>query len=479
MKKYIFLFLIFSFFVLNTHSEEDISSAYDSDEQTETMLNEIRKRNGIDLVESPVNDDENTEQEDSKEPETEIPENTETEVQEIEKPPKESFFKNSREAFAFGIEVKVGVSNSYFKITDLFQKTLDIDLSDMSKALPKAGFDLSAAGTANIYLDIYIKSKAEFGFFIKTEGYEFSNIPKNLIDFAANGNLSSNSFSGKITGISQGFTDTGIFYGMKFNSFKFRVSTSYFIPAFYMESDMGDYEFINDPITGKIVARGKLKLNLYSHFPIFGDPNSKLDIGDILSRGGVDFNFYGTYTFNDLANLNFNVINIPIFPSRLNKGISKIYEGDFRMESLIQYMNGFITPDQASQIKPPSGSFTETNLTYDLPTKNIFRPLKLSVSSDIRPFFNDYLIITPSIGCHCYKPFYVDAGLKLESRFLKVLGAYIGMSREDRVWKNQLGLFLETRVFRLETAVSAASPSFTGSFKGTGAEAKIKLVFGY
>ena len=149
------------------------------------------------------------------------------------------------------------------------------------------------------------------------------------------------------------------------------------------------------------------------------------------------------------------------------------------MESLIQYMNNLITPDQASQIKPPSGSFTETNLAYDLPTKKIFRPLKLAVSSDIRPFFNDYLIITPSIGCHCYKPFYVDAGVKLESRFLKVLGAYIGMSYEDRVWKNTAGLFLETRVFRFETAVSAASPSFTGSFKGTGAEATIKLVFGY
>lgn len=348
----------------------------------------------------------------------------------------------------------------------------------MSKALPKTGFSESGNAAVNIYLDIYIKSKAEFGFFIKASGYGFSNIPKNLIDFAAKGNLSSNSFNGKITGISQGFADTGIFYGMRFNSFKFRVSTSYFIPVLYMESDMGDYEFINDPVTGSIAARGKLKLNIYSHLPIFGN-NTAFDIGDILSSGGVDFNFHGTYTFNELANLNFNIINIPIFPARLNKGLSKIYEGDFKMESLIQYMNNLITPDQASQIKPPSGSFTETNLAYDLPTKKIFRPLKLAVSSDIRPFFNDYLIITPSIGCHCYKPFYVDAGVKLESRFLKVLGAYIGMSREDRVWKNTAGLFLEKRIFRLETAVSAASPSFTGSFKGTGAEATIKLVFGY
>ncbi len=472
MKKYIFILTIISLIFVNAYSEDGIN------EQTEDMLNEVRNRNGIDYFEASA-DDENPEQDDTEntEPEIFVTTENEAEAEETEKPPKKSFLENGRQAFAFGIDIKVGVSNSYFKITDLFKNTLEIDLSDMSKTLPKAGLSFYGGAAANIYLDIYIKSKAEFGFFIKAGGYDFSNIPKNLIDFAAKGNLSSNSFNGKITGISQGFADTGIFYGMKFDSFKFRVSTSYFIPILYMESDMGDYEFINDPITGSIVARGKLKLNMYSHLPIFGN-NTAFDIGDILSRGGADFNFYGTYTFNELANLNFNIINIPIFPARLNKGLSIIYKGDFKMESLIKYMNNFLTPDQASQIKPPGGSFTETS-AYDLPTKKIFRPLKLAVSSDIRPFLNNYLIITPSIGCHCYKPFYVDAGLKLESRFLKVLGAYIGMSREDRVWKNTAGLFLETRIFRLETAVSAASPSFTGSFKGTGAEATVKLVFGY
>ncbi|UTC76030.1 hypothetical protein E4O03_04805 [Treponema sp. OMZ 792] len=477
MKKYIFIFSIISLIFFNAYSEDVIN------ERTENMLNEIRNRNGVDYFEAQAEDEElsqdETEKTEPEIPETAVTSENEDEEAEIEKPPKEPFLKNGRQAFAFGVEIKVGASNSYFKIMDLFKDSLEVDLVDMSNKLPKTGFGVSAATAANIYLDIYIKSKAEFGFFIKADAYGFSNIPKNIIDFAAKGNLSSNSFNGKIMGSWQAFADTGIFYGMKFNSFKFRVSTSYFIPAFYMESDMGDYEFINDPITGSIAARGKLKLNMYSHIPIFGNPNSKFDLGDILSRGGVDFNFYGTYTFNELANLNFNVINIPIFPARLNKGISKIYEGDFRIESLIQYMNNFITPDQAAQIKPPSGSFNETNLAYNLPQKKIFRPLKLAVSSDIRPFLNDYLIITPSLGCHCYKPFYVDAGLKLESRFLKVLGAYIGMSYEDRVWKNTGGLFLETRIFRLETAVSAASPSFTGSFKGTGAEATIKMVFGY
>ncbi|UTC67928.1 MULTISPECIES: hypothetical protein [unclassified Treponema] len=482
MKKYIFIFTVISLIFLNIYSEDTETSSDYLTEQTETMLNEIRIRNGIDYFTDSFENEENETEEDIKEEE---PESTETLIEnedktiETEKPPKEPFLKTGRQSFALGIEFKAGASNSYFRFKDLFKKTLEIDLSQMSNTLPKAGFGISTAADANIYLNIYIKSKIEFGIFVKAEAYTFSNIPKNIIDLAAKGNLSSNNFKGKILGNSQTFASTGIFYGMSFNSFKFRLSTSYFVPGFYMESDIGDYEFLTDSITGRLVLKGKLKLNMYSHIPIFGNPKSKLDIKDILSKGGVDFSFYGTYKFNELANINFNLINIPLFPAHLNKGFSKTFEGDFKIESIIQYLNNFITPDKASKIKPPGGSFTETPIVYDLPEKKIFRPLKLSVSSDIRPFSNDYLIITPSIGCHCFRPFYVDAGLKIESRFLKVLGTYLSMNYEDRVWKNGAGFFLETRIFRVETAVSLTSPSFTESFKAAGAEAAVKLVFGY
>lgn len=472
MKRYIFIFTIISLIFVNVYSEDGIN------EQTEYMLNEIRNRNGIDYF-SPVAEDEEASQDETEPKISEAAAINKNEEAKTEKPPKEPFLKNGRKAFAFGIEVSASASNSYLKLIDLFKESLEIDFNKMSQSLPKTGLSTSAMGMAKIYLDIYIKSKAEFGFFSSADAYGFVNIPKNIIDFAAKGNPSGKGFSGKITSSTFAFAETGLFYGMKFGGFKFRVSSSYFVPAFYAESDMGDYEFLNDDKSGKILARGKLNLRMYSQIPFFGNPSDKFDIKNILSKGGFDLSFYGSYTFNNLANLNFKILNIPIFPPELNKGIAKTYSGKFEIPSIVQYMDKFLFPGKAEEIKPPSGSFTETNLAYDLPTKKIFRPLKLAVSSDIRPFFNDYLIITPSIGCHCYKPFYVDAGVKLESRFLKVLGAYIGMSREDRVWKNTAGLFLETRVFRLETAVSAASPSFTGSFKGTGAEATLKLVFGY
>lgn len=456
MKKYfsifIFLFIFFSLYSENMNEDSEIII----DNQTENMLNEIRTRNGIDDVPEIEQD---IEQEDIKE--------------------KQIFFENGRQFFSLGIETSASASNSYLKLKDLFVNVLEIDFDKMSQTLPKAGLSAAAMGKAKIYLDIYIKSKAEFGFFTSADAHGFVNIPKNITDLAAKGNPSGEGFSGKITSSTFAFVETGLFYGMKLGAFKFRVSSAYFIPLVYIESEMGDYEFINDSTTGRILAKGRLNLSMYSNIPIFGNNKDKFNIKNILSKGGFDFSFDGTYTFNELANLNFKILNIPIFPPDLNKGISKTYSGKFELASIVQYMDEFIFPGKAEDIKPPTTEFTQTELTYNLPPKKIFRPLKLAVSSDIRPLFNDYLIITPSIGCHCYKPFYVDAGLKLESRFLKVLGAYIGMNREDRVWKNKIGFFLETRVFRLETNVASASPSFTGSFKGTGAEATIKIVFGY
>lgn len=481
-RKYLFFIIVFSF-VLNAFAE-DLQETDIITGQTETMLNEIRSRNGIENSSSGEESYENVE--------AVVLENEEKSVEKTDDsiidssivdlpPPKKSFLKDGRQGFALGIDINVGASNSYFTFTDFLKETLEIDLNNMSKILPNAGYSLSAASNINLYLDIYIKSKAEFGFFTRVlDGNAFINIPKDIIDFAAKGNSGGTGLVGSLTGYGRLFTDTGIFYGMQFGGFKFRVSASYFIPLLYTESAVGSYELVNDPVTGKVVANGDLKLTLYSHIPVFGRPinQSGIDIKDILSTGGVDFSFYGSYKFNELANLNLHIINIPIYPSRLNKGLSKTFKGKFEMESILQYMDK-ILPNKSGGIKPPRSSFDEKDIAYDLPQKNIFRSLKLNISSDIRPFFNDYLIITPSLGFHCYQPFYIDGGLRLESRFLKVLGAYIGMSREDRVWKNTAGLFLETRIFRLETAVSSASPSFIGSFRGTGAEATIKLVLGY
>ena len=381
------------------------------------------------------------------------------------KPKKKSFFKDGRTAFAFGIEASGSVANSYLPLLDLFNLSPSaIDFKNLSRSVSKKGLSLAEAGKIKLYLDIYLKQKYEFGFFLGVDTLGFASISKKFIDAAAEAmdrKIPSRTIEENLFAHAFAFADIGAFYGMSIKSLKFRVNASYYAPIFYLDPHLGAYKIDRNSGTGKLSASGDLHINAYT--PLDTRHGAGM-ISEVLKRGGFDIDFIGSYAFNPYVTLQFSALHIPIVPAFMNKGYSIAYKFDTENpEAAFKPENGF-------PIKGPSA---------DLPKKAVLRPLKISTGADIYPFANQYLIITPSIGFHCLSPFYVDTGLKLESRFLKVLGVYYAMAREDRIWKNRIGLFLDTRIFRLETFAASAGTTFVSSFRLKGAEAGIKLVFGY
>lgn len=483
MKKYILIISAFFYGVLYCNAYDIHTDSTDNiiNIQTKNMLEEIRLRNGIDtdtyraggnnihgepaelLTDTVPQLSENTESNGT----TEIKQNT------SEKPA----FDNRRTAFATGLNISIGVSNSYYNIIELFKPVLEVDLDDMSNNLPKNGFDFTLTGTSNVFLNIYIKNKYEIGLYTSGHSYDLSNIPKNIIDFASKGNKVGEKITGTISGSTYIFVNTSMFFGMKIGNFKFKIDTSYFIPLIYIDYKNGMYEFHNDTETGNITAKHNIEAVLYTNIP------NTLEVGlfkKIFKNGGLDLNLSGSYTFSPIANLNFSLNAVPLLAARMDNGWILTMDGKLEVESIMSYIHNTLLPNQNSQ--HPQGlitSFTTNMGASELPEKKVFRPLKLSVSSDIRPFGNNYLIITPNLGCSCYKPLYIDAGVKIESRFLKVLGAYYSLNREDRIWKNRIGFFLDARAFRLEASISSISTSFANSFKGKGGEAYIGLVIGW
>lgn len=378
-----------------------------------------------------------------------------------------------------GIDVKASISNSYFTINELFfnntpNKTLKMDFNKMSAILPRSGFASSGVVDSKMFLDVYLQSKYEFGFFTEATGYAFASVPKSLIDFIAKGNKNKGkNISGAFKSSSSVFAGTGFFYGMTIKDFKFRISGTYIIPLFYIPYD-SFYSFENDPETGKIKAKSSSVFNVYTTLPVF----KKFGGGSPLRGSGFDIDFEGTYKFQPWADLNFSLKHIPIFPASLSKGSRVDLLAGCEIESLFSYLDSILTGKDEPKIKNDSHGF-KVNEDVKLKKKYVLRPIKLSVSSDIFPLKNNYLIITPNLGFHLMTPFYVDTGFKLESRFLKVLGVYYSFCREDRVWKNRGGFFVDTRVFKFEMSAASASPSFAGSFKGHGLELSTGILFGY
>ncbi|NVP25748.1 hypothetical protein [Treponema phagedenis] len=110
------------------------------------------------------------------------------------------------------------------------------------------------------------------------------------------------------------------------------------------------------------------------------------------------------------------------------------------------------------------------------------RTCKLWAGADFRPLKNNYLILSTSIGLPIVnaKPYYADFKLKLESKFAKVLGAYLSLSYLDRIWQNEICFYLDSRWAVFSLAVSLASNSFARNFYSvSGAGVKLGLALGF
>lgn len=389
------------------------------------------------------------------------------------------FLERGRTAFALGMEVSAAAANPYFSLFDFFSPVLTVDLRKISKATPAEGFSTAAAAKAKLFLDIYIKQKHVFGFYTGTESLALVTVPKKLTDFAANGNSDGSGLTGSLSAQAYAFADMGLFYGAAVKAFKFRAGASYYVPVFYLDPHIGNYELVTDPVTGRLSVNGAVNLNVYTPFTFKEKGNIEKDIKTAFQKGGVDINFEGLYMFNPYVGLNFSLLHIPLLPAYMDRGYSITYSGNYGIKSITDYLNALLAKKPLSEVDPPGGNVSVTGPSTELKKKAVLRPFKISAGLDIYPFANNYLIISPSVGFHCLTPFYVDGGLKLESRFLKVFGLYYSMNREDRIWKNRVGFFIDVRLFRLETYAASAGTTFVSSFKTAGAEAGIKLVFGY
>jgi len=370
----------------------------------------------------------------------------------------EGFFESGRTAFSLGVEASGAVANSYYNLTDVLSfSSFSINYRDMARSAPKDGHSFAGTGKMRVFLDIYLQRKYEFGVYGSADMLAFITLPKKLIEVAeaiASKSLPAGKAEATLSAQAFSFADIGAFYGMSIDSFKFRVNASYYMPLLYLDPHVGKYESFTDLSTGVVHVDSDIHLNVYT----------EKNFSKALQKGGLDLTFTGIYTFNPYVDLHFSFLHIPIVTAYMDSG----YSAKFNLNTEKAFAGLGLMGDSVSAKE-----------NVKLQKKAVSRPLKVSTGLTIYPFANNYLIISPSIGLHCLTPFYIDAGLKLESRFLKVFGIYCSMTREDRIWKNGAGLFIDARVFRLETHAALAGTTFLSSFKARGAEAGIKLVVGY
>lgn len=373
--------------------------------------------------------------------------------------------RTKRRAFSMhtGFVVSATAANNMVSVPDFLKPQLVIDLNKLAKNTMKSGIHAGSIFNFDYFFRFTVLEEHTVQFSVTANGDVWGNLPKSLLDVAANGNAANaigETIKDTLNAKTNIFADIGVMYQLTKPRYGFSARLAYFAPIAYMENPKGYYS-LSPHKTGGVVDGITLKAgctaNIYGALPDYLS-NGKLSIADILKNGGVDLSLTGMFRPTNWVTVTGGVDYLPLVPVVTKKGMraSFNYEGS---------VNNFL-----GSIAGGDSSFWKQTMTMDssnnLPEKKIMRPLKIQIGADFRPFQNNYMILSPFLAFPVLNanPYYVDGGLKIESRFAKVLGVYLDTRCIERIWRHELCLFIDSRWFSLNLAASVASQDFKRTF---------------
>jgi len=247
------------------------------------------------------------------------------------------------------------------------------------------------------------------------------------------------------------FLDFGVCYQLSGDEYSISARVSPFIPLVYTPA-------VNT--TAPRISRSGTTINasMEQFWYTSLSENKSLD----LSATGLDFSLTGSYALAEWIDLHLAVNNIPLLAGTLNKGYK------YRYSVNIAPLTGRITNQ--------SGPLGISSLQ---PVK-VSRLCKVRFDSDFRPLLNDYFILSPFAAFPIGQEgdYYADGGMKLESHFVDILGAFYAFKYVDRRWQQEACFFVDSRWVQAMIGVSLLSDSVTALFSQPSIGIKAGLGFG-
>ena len=180
----------------------------------------------------------------------------------------------------------------------------------------------------------------------------------------------------------------------------------------------------------------------------------------------------------------------PLVPARLNYVMKQKITEKFEVDD--SGIIGLATQEPPEGENTTYGEFEVSDFEFSQNENlKIYRPFKISFLAAYRPLKSDLLVLKPVVafkfndpssqftGMFLTKGFDLEFGMKVESWLLKMIGLGLNMYREDAVWKQQLMMILDLRVFELDLFVGMESSNFLQSFAGRGLNVGLFLKFGF
>lgn len=355
-------------------------------------------------------------------------------------------------------------ANNAFDFFDFFKPELVIDFNKLSQKTIKSGFHAGALFNFDWFFQFTVLEEhtVKLSTTVNVDGW--TNVSKSLLDLIAKGNEANadgKAIKGAVNAKLNAFADTGILYQLKKPNYGFSARLAYFIPLAYMENPQATVTLSpkknGEHIEG-LIMEAEGTANIYGYLPAMAARRG-ISVPELLKNGGLDLSLGGSYSPTKWVTVTGGVNYLPLMVVQMNTGLQSHFKFEGSVDNLLSAIG-----DKNKEIFTQNMKMDE--LSDKLPQKKIMRPCKIQIGADFRPFQNDYLILSPSFAFPVInaKPYYVDGGLKIESRFAKVLGVYLDIGCIERMWRHELCFFIASRGFTLNLAASVASQDFRRTF---------------
>lgn len=363
-----------------------------------------------------------------------------------------------------GLTVAATAANNAFSFQDFFKPELVIDLNTLSGKTIKSGIHANVLFNFDWFFQFTVLEEhtVKLSTTVNVDGW--TNISKSLLDLIAKGNeenADGKTIKGAVNAKLNAFADTGILYQLKKPNYSFSARLAYFIPLAYMENPQATVTLSpkkNGDHTEGLIMEAEGTANIYGYLPAMAARRG-LSVPELLKNGGLDLSLGGSYSPTKWVTVTGGVNYLPLMVVQMNTGLQSHFKFEGSVDNLLSAIG-----DKNKEIFTQNMKMDE--LSDKLPQKKIMRPCKIQIGADFRPFQNDYLILSPSFAFPVInaKPYYVDGGLKIESRFAKALGVYLDIGCIERMWRHELCFFIASRGFTLNLAASVASQDFRRTF---------------
>lgn len=368
-----------------------------------------------------------------------------------------AFSKNlfTKRIFEIQVGVPLDFSNNTLSFDDIFVKELCIDLEKIANDVPDEGFNLLAM--ANPYFGFNLNiGPVIVGSSLGLDAYEKMSISKDFFDFLGKGNEIGQEQNFDVKNITDVFFVADAKVGIEFKKFSLIVKPSLFVPVISSSKTNVSASFVNDE-NGNVNFSATTNLNLFTNISINSE-NGDFDVQELFS--GMGFDLSGELTFPIKKLLFTASARIPVVP------------GSYKYNMNITTNNGYQV--SLSDFTSTDNSTGTTRETYSLEKKQyINRPLKINAYVDYKmlagllefrggagfgvyhPFLED---------AFCYPEYYLSAGIN----FIDIIKAKISTEYTKQLFKHQLAVDLNLRIFEIECGASLQSTNILKSFSKTG-----------